>query len=96
MAGLDALIIGRMRHDNPLAGFRIHMRLLENAVALFFGVFKMVQQGLGVGNVEIPARIFLFGLTEHVTIRQRYYRIRIVKRHFHNVLHAQYIHRQAF
>lgn len=96
VAGLDRLIIGGVRHDDALAGFGIVVRLVKDRLALGFGLFEMAQQHLGVGHVEIPARVFFFGLLEHVAIGQRDRRLRIVERHVHHVIDRQNIHRQTF
>jgi hypothetical protein len=41
------------------------------ARAFGLGILEMAQQHLGVGHVEIVARVFLLGLAEDVAVAQR-------------------------
>ena len=96
MAGLDALVIGRVGHDDAPAGFRVLGRGGQDRVAFGLGLLEMAQEQRGVGHVEIEAGIFLFGLAEHVPVAQRDRRIGVVEGHVHHVVDAQHIHRQTF
>ena len=71
MAGLDALVIGGVGHDDAGAGLGIEVLLREDGGAFGLGLLEMPQEQRGVGHVEIPARIFLLGLAEHVAIGER-------------------------
>ena len=68
MAGLDALVIGGMDHDDALAGLGIYVRMAQDRGAFRLGLFEVAQQDLGVGGVKVPARVFLFGLLENVAV----------------------------
>ena len=95
MAGLDALVIGGMRHDNE-ASRLVGLGGGQDAVAFGFGILEMLEQHVGIGLIEVPAAVFLFGLAEHIAIAQRDRRLRIVERHVHDMGHPQHIHRQPF
>ncbi len=64
MARLDALIVGRQRHEMAFAG----VAPLEQRHAFRFRVPKMLEQNFGVGVLEIEPGIFLLGLLKHVAI----------------------------
>ena len=70
MAGLDALVIGGMRHDND-APRLVGLGGGQDAVAFGFGIPEMLEQHVGIGLIEVPAAVFLFGLAEHIAIAQR-------------------------
>ena len=53
-----------MRQHDALARFRIVMGFVQDALAFGLGVLEVLQERVGIGHVEIPAAVFLFGLAE--------------------------------
>ena len=94
MARLDALVIGRVRHHDALAGLGVGGRLRQDRLAFGLGLFEMPQQDFGIGHVKIPPAVFLLGLAEHIAIGQRNRRLRVIIGHVHHMVGAQHIHRQ--
>ena len=64
-------------------------------MAFGLGILEMLQKHLGIGLIEVPAAVFLFGLAEHIAIGQRDRGVRVVVRHVHHMIDAQHIHRQT-
>ena len=96
MARLDALIIGRMRHDDGLAGLGVQGIKRQQAGAFGLGVFEMLKQLIGVGPVKVVARVFFLGLPKDVAVGQRDRTLWVVERHVHHMVDAKDIHRQPF
>ena len=89
------MVIGRVRHDDALPGFWVHILGIEDALALGLGVLEMTQKYVGIRNVEVLARVFLLCLFENIAIRQRDWCLRIVERHVHHMIDAKDIHCQT-
>ena len=92
MAGFDALVVSRLRHDDR--GFRagIVKRGGQNMAAFAFGVFKMAQERVRIGDVKIPARIGGFGLLENRAVCDFFRAFFAVKIEFVYVIDILHIH----
>jgi hypothetical protein len=93
--GLDALVVGRVRHDDALAGPRVVVGEVQEPAALGLRVLEVAQEALGVGRVEVVARVLLLRLPEHVAIGEGDRRLGVVEGHGHDVVRAQHVHGEA-
>src|ERR1700727_2228182 len=69
VACLDALVVGRQRHQVLFAVSAILPAGREIFLASGFRHLELLEQHLDVGMLEIMSRIFLLGLQEHLAIR---------------------------
>ena len=90
VARLDALVVGRQRHQMALAA----LALGEQRPAFGLGVVEVAQQRRGVGVLEIEARIFLLGLQEHVAVGDLVGAVAAVEVEVVDVLDPLHVHRQ--
>src|SRR6185295_8139652 len=71
VACLDTLVIGRQRQPmSPVVGTRSGIAGCQQRLALLFGIAEVLQQDVGIGVLKIEARVFLFGLQEHIAVGQ--------------------------
>ena len=93
VAGLDALVVGRQRHQMRLA-----LAVLPAGVEIFLaGLFRhreLLEQHVGVGVLEIMPRIFLLGLQEHVAIAHPVGALAAVEIEVVDAVDALHIHRE--
>ena len=64
----NALVIGRMRHDDAFTSFWIVMRLRKNAGAFGFGILEVLEQRGRIRDIKVPTRVFFFGLLENIAV----------------------------
>ena len=84
-----------MGHDDVFAGFRVDVILGQDFFALGLGFFELFEKHVGVGDVKVPTRVFLFGLAENIAVTQRNRCLWIIVWHVHYVIDAKNIHREA-
>ena len=68
----------------------------QNSSAFRLGIFEVPQRGIGIANIEIPTRIFGFGLTEYIAVSEANRRSGTVERYVHNVVDFKDMHGQSF
>src|SRR3990170_4175138 len=88
MRGLDRLVVGRQHHHMALAV----VALGEQRAAFGFGVAKMIEQEVGVGVLEIEARVFLLSLQEDVAIGDLVLPLPAVEIEIEHAVDALHIH----
>ena len=91
VARLDALVVGRQRHEVALAG----VAGLEILAAGGFRVAEVAEQHLGVGVLEIVPRVFLLGLQEDVAIGDLVGALAAVEVELEAVVDALQVHGEA-
>src|SRR3990170_522972 len=91
MRGLDRLVVGRQHHHMALAVLAPG----EQRPAFGFGVAEMVEQEVGVGVLEIEARVFLLSLQEHVAIGDLVLPLPAVEIEIEHAVDAMHIHGEA-
>ena len=66
----------------------------EDAGAFGLGVLEVAEQHVGVGDVEVPARVLGLGLAEDVAVGERDRADGVVERHLVAVVVAEDVHRE--
>ena len=90
MARLDALIVGRQRHEVAVA----RRAALQERDAFRFGVLEVLEQDVDVGVLEVEAGIFLLRLLEHVAVGDARLAVAAVEVDVVDAIDALHIHRQ--
>jgi len=70
VAGLDALVIGGVRHDDALARSLGQGHHAQGSPCTRFQPRQSDSVStFGIGDIKVPAGVFFFGLLEHIAIR---------------------------
>ncbi len=95
MAGLDALVVGRQRHQMRLA-LSIFPACIEIFFARAFGHLELLEQHRGVGMLEVVPRVFLLGLQEDIAVGHLIGAFAAVEVEIVDAVDALHVHRKAF
>src|SRR5262245_7252223 len=97
VACLDTLVIGRQRQPmTPVVGTRSGIAGCQQRLALLFGIAEVLQQDVRIGVLKIEARVFLFGLQEHIAVGQLALIVAAVEVEIKYAIDALDVHRQTF
>src|SRR5262245_26987127 len=95
MARLDALVVGRQRHQVALAVADRHPTGLDVFAAGRLRHPELLEQHLGFGKFEVVPRIFLLGLQEDVAVGDLLLTLAAVEVEIEDAVDALHIHRES-